>query len=316
MSKPIVSVIVATHNRAELLPRAIESLQNQTYKHFEIIIVDDASQDHTPEVIANLKQSDLRIHSICSEKNIGPGAARNLGIAQAKGEFIAIMDDDDISLPERLEVQVKVMESNPEVGLVFSTVEYIDKENQVFCIHPELVLEGNFPNKTDEVFQLLYLGNNYIPNTTILTRSSIMRKFKYPSNPWVGEDWFLCLTMAASGVIMLPLQKPLVKMDRALDRDGLQTTPMIERQPMRRLVLKMTRDWLHQEKITKFKALHSKAMSNQYIKESRHYVGLKGLILISLAFALYPKNEGVKQQGQWYIEKLVNKMKQLFRSQN
>jgi len=100
MTSPLISVIIATHNREELLPQAVQSILDQTLQDFEIIIVDDCSSDNTPNVIRALEEKDDRIRAIRSNQNIGPGAARNLGMASAKGDYIAIMDDDDLSESE------------------------------------------------------------------------------------------------------------------------------------------------------------------------------------------------------------------------
>ena len=109
MTSPLISVIIATHNREELLPQAVQSILDQTLQDFEIIIVDDCSSDNTPNVIRALEEKDDRIRAIRSNQNIGPGAARNLGMASAKGDYIAIMDDDDLSESERFEKEVSIL---------------------------------------------------------------------------------------------------------------------------------------------------------------------------------------------------------------
>ncbi len=308
MKAPMVSIIVATHNRVNLLPKAIQSLLIQTYKDFEIIIIDDASQDETPSVIAALCRSDPRIRSIRSEQNIGPGAARNLGIQQARGEFIAILDDDDIAYPERLEIQVNLLINNPDIGLVFSSVEHFDETMQTLSIQPDIVVRGLFPANPDMVFELLYLENNYIPNTTIMMRKNIWNDFRYPTNPWVGEDWFLCLALSGSGIKMIAIEKPLVRLFRGRNREGLCVTPMVDRFTERYLVLSMVRKLLKDKGIKKFEHLHKLAISNQMVYESRHYVGIRGVFLISKAFFLAPKNAKVHEQIQWYKQKIINRI--------
>ena len=126
MTSPLISVIIATHNREELLPQAVQSILDQTLQDFEIIIVDDCSSDNTPNVIRALEEKDDRIRAIRSNQNIGPGAARNLGMASAKGDYIAIMDDDDLSESERFEREVSILNSDLDVMLVFSSVAWIE----------------------------------------------------------------------------------------------------------------------------------------------------------------------------------------------
>ena len=111
----MISVITPTYNRAEYLGNAIDSVLGQTYHEFELIIVDDNKPDSearkaTETVIS--KYTDPRIRYIQNPKNMGGAATRNVGIFEAKGEYIAFLDDDDMYLPDRLEVQYKKMVEN------------------------------------------------------------------------------------------------------------------------------------------------------------------------------------------------------------
>lgn len=101
-NNPTVSVIIPTYNRAHLISRAIQSVLNQTYQDFEIIVVDDASKDNTEEVMKSF--DDERVIYLRHKNNRGAQAARNTGIKAAKGEWIAFLDSDDEWLPQRLEV--------------------------------------------------------------------------------------------------------------------------------------------------------------------------------------------------------------------
>ncbi len=102
-SKPLVSAIITTKNRADLLPRAIESVLKQTYQNLEIIVVDDGSSDQTPAVIAEYQKENVII-LIRNEKSVGACRARNQGIERAQGEFVAGLDDDDQWHPERISI--------------------------------------------------------------------------------------------------------------------------------------------------------------------------------------------------------------------
>ena len=137
---PLVSVIIPSHNRAVLLPRAVESVLAQTYSNLEVIIVDDASSDSTPAVMADLVKRDPRVRYFRHETNRYASAARNTGIASARGELIAFLDDDDEWLPEKLAKQVPVMLSaSPEVGMVYCWMDYYDgRGNIVSETHPTL----------------------------------------------------------------------------------------------------------------------------------------------------------------------------------
>ena len=125
-SKPEVSVIIATYNRAHVITRAIRSVLNQTYQDFELIIVDGASTDNTEEVVKNF--NDVRIRYIRQEINKGPQSGRNTGIKAATGEYIAFQDSDDEWLSEKLEKQMNVFQRVPsKVGMVYTSLYRIGK---------------------------------------------------------------------------------------------------------------------------------------------------------------------------------------------
>jgi len=109
----MISVIIPTFNRSAFLKKAIESVLSQGYQDLELIVVDDGSEDDTPEVVANF---DFGIRYI-KQKNKGPGAARNLGIKNSKGEFIAFLDSDDWWEKDKLGIQFKAMQENPEYAI-------------------------------------------------------------------------------------------------------------------------------------------------------------------------------------------------------
>lgn len=114
----LVSVIIPTYNRANLLPRALKSVLSQTYQPLEVIVVDDASQDNTSEVVEGFGEGTFRY--IRHEENKGGSAARNTGIRAARGKFIAFLDSDDAWTPNKLERTLEVFASDPECGVVYS----------------------------------------------------------------------------------------------------------------------------------------------------------------------------------------------------
>jgi glycosyltransferase involved in cell wall biosynthesis len=125
MNKPIVSVVMIVRNVERFLAEAIESILGQTFAEFEFIIVDFGSTDKSKSIVSGYAAKDTRIklHEI---PNCGIAEARNAGGFLAKGKYIAIMDADDVSLPERLMWEVEFMEGHPEVGLLGGAREWID----------------------------------------------------------------------------------------------------------------------------------------------------------------------------------------------
>lgn len=116
VTKPQVSVVLPTHNRAPLLARAIRSVLAQTYRQLELIVVDDASTDATPDVVRSFK--DPRVRYLRLDRNRRVAAARNAGIREAAGDIVAFLDDDDFWLIQKLERQLPALVgAAPEVGL-------------------------------------------------------------------------------------------------------------------------------------------------------------------------------------------------------
>ncbi len=141
---PIVSVIIPTHNRAELLRTAISSVINQTFKDWEVIIVDDHSTDHTRSVFESIV--DERIRYLRNKGKNGPSIARNLGITVARGEYIAFLDDDDEWLPHKLEKQVAIIDACPKkVGGIYSNRLMINRmTGEIYSDEPGTeTLKGN-----------------------------------------------------------------------------------------------------------------------------------------------------------------------------
>jgi glycosyltransferase involved in cell wall biosynthesis len=127
---PTVSVIIPTYNRAHLVGRAIQSVLDQTYHDFELIVVDDASTDATEEAVRNF--NDPRIRYIRHEHNRGGSAARNTGIGAAHGEYIAFLDSDDEWFPTKLERQIRVaLGSGESVGLVYTGIRYVAADKRL-----------------------------------------------------------------------------------------------------------------------------------------------------------------------------------------
>lgn len=115
--------------KIEYLQEAIDSILNQTYRNFELIIIDDCSQDESVDYIKSI--NDNRVRLLINDKNSGPAVTRNRGLEVAKGKYIAIMDSDDISMPTRLEKQVAYMEMNPDVFVCGTWFEKFGVENKI-----------------------------------------------------------------------------------------------------------------------------------------------------------------------------------------
>jgi len=304
----LVSIIVATHNRSTMITAAIDSLLTQTYGNLEIIIVDDASTDNTPEVVSTLLMKDHRINTFRSEKNIGPGAARNLGVSHANGQYIAIMDDDDSAYPNRIETQARFLDENPDVGLVFSSVDYVDENFEKIEVYPKSLTSGKFPKESKEIFKLIFTEYCHIPNTTIMMRKCFWEKFRYPEEFWIGEDWFLICQLAAKGVRMVGINRPLVQQYRASARIGLLNTDQKNHYKISIKLINQLSKWLKDEGFHGYESLVRSAKAYRFFLGSKVNSGLRGLALLLWGRVLDPSNSlGKKlwqQKRQSYLKKV------------
>jgi glycosyltransferase involved in cell wall biosynthesis len=116
---------MSTYNGERFLREAIESILSQSYRDFEYLIVDDCATDNTARIIHSMR--DSRIRYLKPRRNLGYAAARNLGLQESKGQYVACMDHDDVSLPDRLERQARFLDCHPKVGLVACGIEIIDE---------------------------------------------------------------------------------------------------------------------------------------------------------------------------------------------
>ena len=303
MDQYLVSVIIATHNRDSLLPVAVNSILNQTYQNFEILIIDDASEDYTPIIISYLKKKDTRIKSFRSETNIGPGKARNIGIANANGDLIAILDDDDIAIPNRLAVQVKFLDTDPNIDVVFSATKFQDNDNNKCKIYPSIDTILSLPESSDELFKQLYVDWKWIVlNTTIMARRKVLDQIKYVKKPWRGEDHILVSMIAASGFKMKGIPQPLVTVNRSMKREGLMVNKCVNNFKAA-LIIKR---WIKKNKPDKFQDLHKKAMSNSLLNE-QHYANnyFKAILYFLFAFLIWPQSPKVQKKIRHYYEKYI-----------
>ncbi|CAD5962250.1 putative glycosyltransferase RT0329 [Planktothrix tepida] len=150
-SSPRISIIIPTYNGDHYISQAIDSVLSQTYSNYEIIIVDDGSTDNTLEIIQHYieKYQSASLIRYIFQPNQGVAAARNLGIQEARGEFIALLDQDDMFWPEKLAHQVACFQANPDVAIVNSGWRLIDQNNnRISDIEPW----HNLPNLTLETW--------------------------------------------------------------------------------------------------------------------------------------------------------------------
>ncbi len=189
MSLPLVSVIIPTYNRREYVQEAIDSVLAQTYRDFEIIVIDDGSTDGTGEALTARYGDQIRY---IWQKNAGESAARNLGIDIARGQYVAFLDSDDLWLPNKLVKQIVVLRQNSQVGLVYSYVYQIDREGRRLPGAPL----GESTADVQPVFENLVQSCIFAPGTVVARKDCLQQVEGFDLTIQYGEDWDLWLRLS------------------------------------------------------------------------------------------------------------------------
>jgi glycosyltransferase involved in cell wall biosynthesis len=160
---PKVSVVIPTYNCAHFLGEAIQSVLDQTFQDFEIIVIDDGSTDNTPEVASAFPVRYLH------QENQGVSATNNRGIELSRGEYILSLDSDDVLLKDALEKGVEVLDRHPEVGFSYGQAYMMDENGHIFRVRKSSFLEGSaIVDSKEQVRELLFF--NRITTSTVMMR--------------------------------------------------------------------------------------------------------------------------------------------------
>ncbi|HKL34423.1 MAG TPA: glycosyltransferase family 2 protein [Tangfeifania sp.] len=205
---PEVSVILPFYNTESTLPEAIESILSQSFGDFELLLIDNNSSDKSSVIAQNFAEKDSRVR-LLQEKKTGVAHAMNCGLENSHGQFIARMDADDISLPERLEKQVNYLEANPEIGLVGSEVKYISHEKNTAGFERFVKWVNSF-HSPEEIEQNRFVEIPVV-NPTIMFRREIFEKWGGCLQGDFPEDYEMQLRYLEAGVKMAKLPERLLE---------------------------------------------------------------------------------------------------------
>lgn len=178
--KPLVSVIMPVFNSEEYLVQAIESILNQNYGNFELIIVNDRSTDGTAGILEYYKNKDSRIRVLQNSRQMYLSGSLNRALKHVRGKYIARMDSDDISLSNRFILQVKMLETNKHLIAVGGQEEIIDKDGNIIALK-------NFPVNPQVCYNLFM---NFIPiqPPLLMARAKVMKKLRYDTQISRDDD--------------------------------------------------------------------------------------------------------------------------------
>jgi teichuronic acid biosynthesis glycosyltransferase TuaG len=199
-NNPLVSIVMPAHNAANFISDSICSVQKQRFENWELLVIDDASHDHTVRLVEDFMSRDKRIKLHKLPTNQGAGFARNIGIKASKGEYISFLDADDLWLPEKLETQLRFMDKN-EVEVCYASYELIDEE-------------GSSKGEKVEALENLPFGKllkaNYIGNLTGIYNARKLGKIYCPLIR-KRQDWGLWLLAVKKAGVAKGIKEPLAQ---------------------------------------------------------------------------------------------------------
>lgn len=184
---PLVSVIMPVYNGALFVGEAIDSILAQTYRPLELVIVNDNSKDETPQILNLYKRKFSKIIKVINlAKNIGESAAANVAFRKTKGEFVARMDADDVSHPQKIEQQVKYLLSHPAVAVVGTQAEVINSEGEV-------VGQKTFPLSHQQIYHSFAVVNPMLHPACMFKRKLLPHKNRLYENKFEPNDDYYTL---------------------------------------------------------------------------------------------------------------------------
>ena len=186
---PLISIIMPAYNGEKTIRETVESVISQTESDWELIAIDDGSQDSTVEILSSI--GDPRV-KVLSYSNAGPSASRNRGIAHARGDYISFIDADDLWTPDKLESQLQALQNNPQAAVAYSWIDFIDESSQFARRGSHLSVNGNvYANLL--IVNFLESGSN-----PLIRREALTEVGGFDESLTHGEDWELWLRLAAS----------------------------------------------------------------------------------------------------------------------
>lgn len=185
-----LSVLMCVYNGDVFLVQAIESILAQTFTEFEFIIVDDASTDKTPQILAEYAQKDSRIKILKNSENLGLTKSLNIGLHAAQGKYIARMDADDIALPDRFMTQYWFMEEHPSLAAIGSFVQVIDKKGQVLG-------EKKLAVSYEDIKSKMLFNNQFIHSTLFFRADRLKESGGYDESFRKSQDYELMFRLSS-----------------------------------------------------------------------------------------------------------------------
>ena len=232
--KPIVSVVMCVYNRSKELRQAIKSVIQQTFQDWEMIIIDDGSKEDLKSVVEEFKDERLLYKKL--PVNGGVPVARNIGNSMATGDYIAVLDSDDIAFPERLQVQVDTLTQNPDIDVVYSSC---------WVVFPnDLTAPYIYDAHEWSLWKMLFKENLCFHSTVMFRRSCLMTA-QYRESCRYGSDYVFLAELAAHGKKFKKIDKPLLRYCRhnqSISRESRQEQTEMSREHIKQMISELPKE--------------------------------------------------------------------------
>ena len=257
---PLVTIILPVYNGEKTIKATLDSLLNQSYSHFKLLIGIDGTTDASKAIAESFKDDRISIFENSSNLGLGDNLNKLLEFIPEESDLIAMAEQDDYYVPQRLEWQVEVMKAHPEVGLVSGIVEY--KNNAKSVLFPGILVKGNqFPQGLD-LFKFLYVHQLKVVNSCMMFRKSVHKNQALRFRKTYGNfniDWDYILRYSlVSKIYGIP--KKLVVMDRGRANDSVTRDKVSQHKATRQLLVDFRKE---------FPTIISKQLYNEALKEHR-----------------------------------------------
>lgn len=297
-----VSVILPIYNGEKTLKATLESLANQTFKDIELVACIDGTSDNSEKILKTYQASFQNMLILKNEKNLGLGPTMNRLVANTQGEYIALAEQDDYYYPNRLQLQVDLLDSKSDVGLVSGIAEFWDGE-KVSSKFPGMLVAGKQYPEGKEMFLLNYRNQIKVVNSCIMFKKSVhidnglYFTKHYPS---ISVDWTYILRFSLVSKIY-GLHEVLVRLDRRIERTSVTSNKKKQFAATRELL----RSFAYEYRDIISKEDYEYAMGTQTIMEVNHKLGFTFLVSSLKNITIHPHDPRFRKS-------LLNRLRKKF----
>lgn len=293
---PTVSVVLPVFDGERFVAEAVRSIQAQTFEDWELVILDDGSRDGSLALCRELARADPRIRVYESPENRGLGASMARLAELARGRYVAVQEQDDVSLPERLAVEVAALDAELEIGLVSGVAVWIDDDGRPLRRFPGILAAGGqYPQELPAMVRYLYLEQCKVTNAAAMFRRAVLEDpgVGFDPDARMSVDWQFFLHLAHRWRIR-GLHQDLVRVRRGRDHASLSRRKELQFREARRCIDLVYRRYRDDPSSPIDARLRRRAHATQRVVEGRYYGSWRGVGKLLEALVYEPTNAAAR----------------------